>query len=106
MNKIYELTDALAVKYVMGLFYMTKIFKQSNRSHFVIINNRSYTLREYSVYPDEKFLAELDMIIPYEISLIFDRDNRPKDQFSRELIGYIESFSQTYFIWDDHIQLS
>ena len=110
MNKIYELTGTFAVKYVMGLFYMTKIFKQTYRSHFVIINNRSYTLREYSVYPDEKFLADLDIVIPYEISLIFDDQHRPRDQFSKDLVGYIESFSQTgcmynpngltYIVWN------
>ena len=104
MIKIYELNDKLAVKYAAGLFYMAKLFKQSHRSHFAILNNRSYTLRKPTVYPDQKFLSDLDMVIPYETQSMKPLTPVP------EINGYIEAFGSTgylfnpngltYIIWD------
>lgn len=55
------------VKFMNGLMYFTKIFKQTDRKYFMITNNRLFTVTPYSVYPDptDYFNAELDITIPY-----------------------------------------
>ena len=103
MNKQTEIFVRNPIKFMDGLMYFVKLFKQSDRRYFVIANNRMYTLHPYSIYPDpsDYFNAELDITIPIiaidgEIPVLFGSNEKP----SKELNSFIHEWFETGLMYN------
>ena len=81
------------IKFMNGLMFFTKLFKQSDRKYFMIANNRLFTIHPYSVYPDptDYFNAEIDVTIPIAATYgDIDSGFQTDEKSSKDLNGYIK----------------